>query len=131
MVHSYAPLRISDIHCDQEQWSEGCAEEHCVALFKAEQQAATAMSMPYIVAAGLSPLLGKLVDQYGYRATVAAMAPVCLLVVHAVLAATDVSPLGVLVMQGGAYAAFAAVIWPSIPLIVEEKYIGTRIKSPS
>lgn len=40
------------------------------------------------------------------------------------LAATDVSPVGPLVGQGIAYSLFAAVLWPSIPLIIEERLIG-------
>jgi hypothetical protein len=40
------------------------------------------------------------------------------------LGLTDVDPIGPLVGQGLAYSGFAAVIWPSFPLVVPEKFLG-------
>jgi MFS family permease len=82
------------------------------------------MSTPYLVAAFISPILGKLVDYFGYRAVVTAAAPVLLLAVHTFLGLTRFNPWLVLMLQGLAYASFAAVVWPSIPLVVESKYTG-------
>jgi MFS family permease len=122
----YAPLTPSDIHCEQEIWSEGCGKVYCATLFKAEQEAAAAMSIPYLIAAMISPILGKLVDFYGFRAVVVAVSPSLLFVVHTLLALTRASAFYVLVLQGIAYASYAAVVWPSIPLIVEEKFTGKK-----
>lgn len=47
-----------------------------------------------------------------------------LVLVHSMLGFTDVDPVGPLVGQGLAYASFAAVIWPSIPLVVSERFLG-------
>lgn len=40
------------------------------------------------------------------------------------MAVSDVSPIGPMVGQGIAYSAFAAVIWPSVPLVVEKRLTG-------
>ena len=76
------------------------------------------------ISAFISPILGKLVDRYGCRAIVACLAPLCLLFVHTLLGLTRIDPIVILLFQGIAYAAFAAVTWPSIPLVVEERYTG-------
>ena len=45
--------------------------------------------------------------------------------VHSIIGyAPTVDPVGPLVGQGLAYAGFAAVLWPSVPLVVEERLIG-------
>ena len=36
----------------------------------------------------------------------------------------SVGPVAPLVGQGLAYTCFSAVLWPAIPLVVEEKYTG-------
>lgn len=46
-------------------------------------------------------------------------------VVHTLLGySPQTDPTGPLVGQGLAYAGFAAVLWPSIPLVVEQRLIG-------
>jgi len=45
-------------------------------------------------------------------------------IVHSCLGFTNVGPVGPMVGQGLAYSAFAAVLWPSIPLVVEPRYTG-------
>jgi MFS family permease len=82
------------------------------------------MSIPYIISACLSPFLGAFVDRFGYRAVIATVAPGALILVHSLLGFSDVNPVGPLVGQGLSYAMFAAVIWPSIPLVIEPQYIG-------
>lgn len=82
------------------------------------------MSIPYAISAGLSPVLGGFVDKFGYRAVIATVAPGVLILVHSLLGYTDVSPVGPLVGQGLAYSGFAAVLWPSVPLVVAPKFIG-------
>ena len=58
------------------------------------------------------------------RAVIATIAPLVLLIVHTLLGYSNVNPIGPLVGQGLSYSGFAAVLWPSIPLVVEPKYIG-------
>lgn len=82
------------------------------------------MSIPYIISACLSPFLGGFVDRFGMRAVIATIAPAILILVHLLMAITTVNPIGPMVGQGIAYSAFAAVIWPSVPLVVQMKLIG-------
>mmetsp|Transcript_17246 Transcript_17246/g.28943 ORF Transcript_17246/g.28943 Transcript_17246/m.28943 type:complete len:573 (-) Transcript_17246:326-2044(-) len=120
----YEPLTADDIDCTDDFWSDGCAEEFCSRQTDAELQAGTIMSIPYIISACLSPVLGGFVDRFGLRAIIATIAPMMLVVVHSLLGYTDVDPVGPLVGQGLAYAGFAAVIWPSVPLIVPARLVG-------
>ena len=127
IVFSYDHFSASDIHCDEAIWFDGCGRYYCDQLRKSEIKTAAAMSIPYLISAFISPVLGKLVDQFGYRAIVACLAPLCFLFVHALLGLTRFDPRVILVFQGIAYSSYAAVTWPAIPLVVEEEYIGTYL----
>lgn len=120
----YHPLEASDIDCTEDDWADDCTKEYCDRQTDAQIQAGTIMSIPYIISACLSPLLGGFADRYGMRAIIATMAPAVLVLVHALLGYTTVSPEGPLVGQGLAYSGFAAVLWPSLPLVVEERLVG-------
>jgi MFS family permease len=120
----YNPLSIDDIDCTDDEWKDGCTSEYCSRLSKAETQTSFVMSIPYIISAALSPPVGFLVDQYGYRAVIAAVAPAILIIVHCYLGLTNVSAIGPLVGQGLAYTGFVSVLWPSIPLVVDSKVTG-------
>jgi len=98
---------------------------YCAALDKAEQQANRVMSIPYIISAVISPFLGFAIDRIGKRAILATAAPALLIIVHSLLAWTTVTPYVPLVGQGLAYSIFAAALWPSIPYVVDEQYVGT------
>ena len=69
-------------------------------------------------------MFGMIADKYGYRAVMLTCAAFLLCVVHISLAYSNGDVILLLVGQGLAYASFAAVVWPSIPLIVPRKYIG-------
>lgn len=113
-----------DIDCNDSYYSDVCTVEYCNRLSDAQVQANTVMSIPYIISASLSPFLGGFVDRYGLRAVIATLSPMALVIVHAFLGYSDVSPIGPMVGQGLAYACFAAVIWPSVALIVESRVVG-------
>jgi MFS family permease len=121
---TYSPLTSEDIDCTDDEWKDGCTSEYCSRLSKAETQASFIMSIPYIISAALSPPVGFLVDMYGFRAVIATIAPAILIIVHMMLAASDVSAIGPLVGQGLAYTGFVSVLWPSVPLVVEERVTG-------
>ena len=117
------PVAIgATVNCDDDK--DNCYKDYCDGESAGEVQATTVMSIPYIISACLSPVLGGFVDKFGMRAVIATLAPAALVVVHALLGYSTVSPVGPLVGQGLAYSGFAAVLWPSIPLVVEPKYIG-------
>jgi MFS family permease len=82
------------------------------------------MSIPYIISAVLSPPLGHFVDRYGYRAVIAAISPALIVGVHLILGVTDLSCIGPLVGQGLAYTGFVSVLWPAVPLVVEDSISG-------
>ena len=82
------------------------------------------MSIPYILSALLAPFLGGCSDKYGRRTVLAVTAPFMLAIVHLVLGYTTINPAAPLIGQGVAYAVFASVIWPSVPL-VEPRCTGT------
>jgi hypothetical protein len=122
-----APL-IDDtkINCDDEAWQSGpFTETYCAKKAVAEARAATPMSIPYMISATISPFLGLLVDRVGLRAFLIAVAPLVLVVAHLLLAWTTVSPYTPMIMLGVAYSVFAAVLWPAVPLVVEEHHVGT------
>lgn len=121
---TYDPLTTDDIDCTDDEWDKGCTSEYCDRLSKAETQASFVMSIPYIISAVLSPPVGFLVDLYGFRAVIAAIAPAVLIIVHLFLAISNCSAIGPLVGQGLAYTGFVSVLWPSVPLVVEERVTG-------
>lgn len=116
----------SDVDCNDDAWasSTGCATEYCDSLTDAENQAAVIMSIPYIISAILSPPLGFAVDVYGWRAIIAAIAPAILIIVHLMIGYTDVNIVIPLIGQGLAYTGFVSVLWPAVPLVVEERISG-------
>jgi len=73
----------------------------------------------------MSPVLGFGIDKFGLRAVIASIAPILLVIVHSLLGVTSVSPVGPLVGQGLAYTGFAAVLWPAVPLVVDEELTGS------
>lgn len=121
---TYDPVTSDDIDCTDDAWKDDCTEQYCSRQTSAQIEAATIMSIPYIISACLSPILGGFVDKFGKRAIIATIAPAILVIVHATLGYTDCSPVGPLIGQGFAYSGFAAVIWPSIPLVIPENLVG-------
>jgi MFS family permease len=116
----------SDIDCTDDEWSgdDACTYEFCHRQDDATVKATQVMSIPYIISACLSPVLGKVVDNFGRRAIIATAAPILLIAVHTSLGYSDVTPELPLAGQGIAYAGFAAVLWPSVPLVVEKRLTG-------
>lgn len=122
--HYYKKLTGDDIDCTDSTWKNGCTEEYCNRLDDGIVEATTVMSIPYIISACLSPVLGGFIDRFGGRAIIATIAPLCLVIVHTLLGYSKVTPVAPLVGQGLAYSGFAAVLWPSVPLVVEKRLIG-------
>lgn len=119
-------INDSKINCDDQAWRDGpFTKLYCETKAVAAEKAASLMGIPYMISAILSPLLGGIIDKVGLRAVLALVAPVALAGVHLTLAVTSVDPSWPLILQGVAYSVFAAVLWPSIPLVVEEHHIGT------
>jgi MFS family permease len=90
----YTHVTMSDIDCTDDVWSDGCAKEFCQRLDEGVVQANTVMSIPYIISACMSPILGGFVDRFGMRAIIATIAPGALIVVHVLMGSTRVNPIG-------------------------------------
>lgn len=119
-------IEDAKINCDDDAWRNGpLTRVYCEQKAVAAEAAATPMSIPYLMSAVMSPFLGFVVDRVGRRAVLQLAAAAVLVLAHTLLAATLVTPFVPFVLQGLAYSVFAAVVWPSIPLLVEEHHVGT------
>ena len=90
----YSHVQAEDVDCTDDVWSDGCTKEFCDRQDDAILQAATIMSIPYIISAFMSPILGGFVDRFGLRAVIATIAPGALIVVHSIMASTHWNPIG-------------------------------------
>jgi MFS family permease len=106
-------------------WAEACTKNYCDSQKFATEQAGRVMSIPYFLSALLSPFLGYIVDKIGLRAVIATVAPLILVTVHGTLALGNGAPILPLVFQGVSYSLYAAVIWPSVPLVVGPTVTGS------
>lgn len=103
----------------------GAATPFCSSLADAIGQASLVMSVPYVMSACLTPLLGTLVDRHGRRADLVLLSSLTLLLTHLLLSLTALPAALLLVGIGIGYSVFASVIWPAIPSIVERRQLGT------
>uniref|UniRef100_K3WG67 Lysosomal dipeptide transporter MFSD1 n=1 Tax=Globisporangium ultimum (strain ATCC 200006 / CBS 805.95 / DAOM BR144) TaxID=431595 RepID=K3WG67_GLOUD len=116
----------SKVNCDSDAWRNGpLTKVYCEKKTQAAEHAATPMSIPYSISATVSPFLGFAVDRIGLRALLNLAAAIVLILAHTLLGFTSVTPVIPLTLQGLAYTVFASVLWPSVPLVVEEHHIGT------
>jgi nitrate/nitrite transporter NarK len=72
-----------------------------------------------------TPLFGLLVDKRGLRATLMIYGSSMLLLSHLALALTGLTPYVAMFVLGIAFSLVPAAMWPSVPLIVPEKRLGT------
>jgi MFS family permease len=123
--YSFPTLSSSDVHCEDPFWAEACTKNYCDSQKYATEMAGRVMSIPYFLSAILSPFLGYIIDKIGRRAVIVSVAPLILVAVHGALALGNGSPILPLVFQGVSYSLYAAVIWPSIPLVVGPTVTGS------
>eukprot|EP00584_Thalassiosira_punctigera_P022751 CAMPEP_0172574812 /NCGR_PEP_ID=MMETSP1067-20121228/136891_1 /TAXON_ID=265564 ORGANISM="Thalassiosira punctigera, Strain Tpunct2005C2" /NCGR_SAMPLE_ID=MMETSP1067 /ASSEMBLY_ACC=CAM_ASM_000444 /LENGTH=682 /DNA_ID=CAMNT_0013367447 /DNA_START=617 /DNA_END=2668 /DNA_ORIENTATION=- len=124
-TYVYPSLTSDHVDCGDPFWLDACTSDYCGKQNAATEHAGKVMSIPYLISAVSSPLLGHLVDRVGRRAQIAVLSSSLLLVVHSTLAMSSSSPVPPLVGQGIAYSLYAAVLWPSVPLTVPKLYTGT------
>jgi MFS family permease len=72
-----------------------------------------------------TPIFGWLVDRRGRRATLMFYGSAMLLVSHLILALTHLSPYIPMFVLGIALSLVPAAMWPAVPLIVDERRLGT------
>jgi len=93
-------------------------------------QAGFYYTLPYIVAAVASPIIGAFCDKFGYRATVINVGACMMILAHVMQMVTpdcnkcwySITPYFFL---GLSYATYAVVLWASIPYMVEARALGT------
>lgn len=73
----------------------------------------------------LAPFAGSLVDRIGRRASLMIVGSLLMIPAHLVMGVTAWAPAIPMMVLGAAFVLVPAAIWPSVPLIVEEKRVGT------
>ncbi|EGD83363.1 major facilitator superfamily transporter domain-containing protein 1 [Salpingoeca rosetta] len=83
----------------------------------------------YYVSMGLSPFMGALVDRLGGRGYLSIACSILTIPVFVILAfvGKSVSPYVPVLGLGVTYSIMAAVLWPSIPLVVTPATVGTAM----
>ncbi len=72
-----------------------------------------------------APIFGQIVDRYGHRASMMVVGSLLMIPAFLTMAFTMVAPALPMIVLGAAFVLVPAAMWPSVPLIVEEKRVGT------
>jgi nitrate/nitrite transporter NarK len=72
-----------------------------------------------------TPLFGLVCDKIGKRATMMILGSLLLVPIHLSLGLTHYSPAVAMIILGISFSLVPAAMWPSIPIMVEEKRLGT------
>ena len=72
-----------------------------------------------------APFAGGLVDRFGRRASLMVVGALIMIPAHLLLGITHWNPIPMMAMLGVAFVLVPAAMWPSVPLVVEEKRVGT------
>jgi MFS family permease len=73
----------------------------------------------------LAPFAGNLVDRIGRRATLMVLGSLLMIPAHLLLGLTQIRPVIPMIVLGAAFVLVPACVWPSVPLIVDERRVGT------
>jgi len=88
--------------------------------------AARVMSIPDLMSSLGSPLVGFLLDRYGYRALSLPVSSFLILAVHVtVMNTTGGTPIPYMLLLGVAYSIFGAALWPCVPGLVRHELRAT------
>lgn len=95
-----------------------------------EVEAGFYFTMPYVIAAIFSPILGWFVDKYGQRMTVTLIGSLLMISGHTYnLLMPDCdrcwASIGPLILLGLSYTTYAVVLWGALPYMVEARALGT------
>jgi len=72
-----------------------------------------------------APFAGDLIDRIGKRATLMVVGSLILIPAHLIMGITHWNPIPSMVALVAAFVLVPAAMWPSVPLVVEEKRVGT------
>lgn len=73
----------------------------------------------------LAPFAGSLVDKIGRRALLMILGSLLLIPAHLAMGLTDWPPRYAMIVLGAAFVLVPAAMWPAVPLVVDEKRVGT------
>jgi MFS family permease len=73
----------------------------------------------------LAPILGRVVDKVGRRGTMMVFGSLLLVPCYLTLGLTTLNPIIPMALLGFAFSLVPAALWPAVPLLVEEKTVGT------
>jgi MFS family permease len=73
----------------------------------------------------LAPFVGNLVDRVGRRASLMVVGSLLIVPAHLLLGLTRLSPVLSMMVLGAAFVLVPACVWPSVPLIVDTRRVGT------
>lgn len=73
----------------------------------------------------LAPFAGNLVDRIGRRASLMILGSLLMIPAHLILGLTNLQPAIPMMVLGAAFVLVPACIWPTVPLIVDERRVGT------
>ena len=73
----------------------------------------------------LAPVIGQLVDKIGKRGTLLMLGTFLMIPAHLSMGIWDLHPVFPMIILGFSFSLVSAVLWPAVPLIVEEKAVGT------
>lgn len=95
-----------------------------------EVEAGYYFTLPYMIAAILSPALGWYVEKYGNRMTITLGGSVLMTAAHVIqICLPDCDRCWVslcpLVILGLSYTTYAVVLWGALPYMVEARTLGT------
>jgi len=82
-------------------------------------------SFVYLATAVITPLFGLFLDRVGKRATIMLFGSLAIVPCHLALGLTKLSPLLPMIGLGVSFSLVASALWPSLPLLIEEKRLGT------
>jgi len=72
-----------------------------------------------------APFAGRFVDRFGKRTSLMIIGSLMMIPAHLLLGITYINPVIMMIVLGASFVLVPAAMWPSIPLIVEKKRIGT------
>ncbi len=72
-----------------------------------------------------TPLLGLLVDKFGNRGKIMIFGSLLIVPAHLLLGLTYLHPAVSFVILGISFSLVPAALWPAVPILVKEKFLGT------
>ena len=81
----------------------------------------------YIMIASMifTPLLGLLIDKFGKRGRIMFFGSLLIVPAHLLLGLTTFTPAISFLILGVSFSLVPAALWPAIPILVKEKYLGS------